>query len=799
MTVRKLLIVLLLVAVIIFLALFLRECREKPPAESPIVIFDSHGNKVSKVNVLDTVLVQVEDMAPSTHYDIRLMRSDGMEISHARLTSDRNGVIPPTPLWHDVGVTYEKGSRTGVLNIEEMLSYKYRVVVSGLKREFTLPMDIAELKPQIFSADENGNPLNGFRKGSEGVYVVGRNFPPGTVIRLYVVDDRYSWEHGDDLMDVTGGYTEVTLAAGETGFKAKVWDEGQARLGSYDIIADSLPMDGLYSATNTDPNDGDGSTGFVIQDEPGPDHIEQAVTCQAPSPPPPVAPNPRYKDAFAVGEEIWVAVNPLTQGQNYTGMNARIYVTNHIPEASYVHGMALNDASGGFETTVIQPGCANVNYNLIWPNPTAGKYDVVIDFEPFGFYDKGTDIVDMLEPVGLLVGDPDIAVSRIQFNWGAGSGAANLIDHVTNAAVPAPEWDGAANINEPAAYVRGSTITVKAQFHKNTAAAPDTAVIWAEAAGYGISLAPQTVNFGGASDSAYVDFTITTPLINYVNKNDIIWQWYYAEPPYPGSVQNPMNVSSHTICTTFSSPLDSPVYKMPMLWTSEWARYKSNEKAIVDAIIAKLHLSGLKYGVSGWEIDNMLDNGGGMCGGWRKLFAHMAAAQGVNLYQRCYILKNDAAPSPEIKWDSIVIKDGGLNQTQPTRPAATYSDVDAVYPDPSTADITSRTEKRYRFYAPGDGHCIDFLQYQGTIYLYDPSFGKGPFANTFASVPSGTATGTSLTDFRANYHDTAIDYMMGNIRLSDGSHQYLTIKTGLIPDLRTPGDPASFEMHYEWY
>jgi len=456
----------------------------------------------------------------------------------------------------------------------------------------------------------------------------------------------------------------------------------------------------------------------------------------------------------------------------------------------------LNDVSGGYEETVIQPGCANVNYTLIWPNPVAGKYDVVVDFDPFGVYDKGTDIVDMLDQVGLLVGDGDMEVTQIKFNWGTSSGATNLWDHITNSSVPAPEWDKTINRNEPAAYKRGSTITIKAQFHKISATIPNTVVVWAEP-GYGISLSPQTITFDATGYSGYVDLTASTPLLNYVNKNDYLWQWYYAVPPYPGSVKNPINVTTHTICTTFNIPIVDPAYKEPMLWTSEWARYQSNEKGICDAIIHKLYLSGLKYGIAGWSVEQILDNGGGMCGGWYKMFFHMAGCQGVFVYQKFYSLQTDAAASPEIKWNAIVIKDGGLNQPQPTPGVSTFHDVDLVYPNPQPSDVVDRSEKRYKFTSP-DGHCINFLDYQGALYLYDPSFGKGPYTNTFTTVPSGDTKGTELTNFRANYHDAAINYMLGYIKLSDGSYKYLTIKTTLIPDLRNPGDPSTFEMHYKW-
>lgn len=794
----KRIIIIILILILIALLLYLILLR---PKESPISILNSHGQEVNKLNVLDEVSIRVKNLKPSTHYNIYVNRSDGEEISHSYLTTDRNGNIPFTHIWYDAGVEYKEGSRVGELNIEEVLKYKYKVTIAGMKEKYASRFNIVDPgnRTQIYSADENGNPLNSFIVGEQDVYAVGRNFPPNSSIRIFVVDYKYSWNDGDELTDVSGGYEIVNLNNNHTGFKKLIWTKDSVRIGSYDIIADYDPQDGYYSETNTDPIDNDGSVGFCGQGPPGTNHIEDKVTCQAPDPPPPSAPNPIYKENFSLGEEVWAAVNPYAQGLNYAGMNARIYVVNHKVESDWTHGITLTDVSGGFETTTIQPGCANVNYTLIWPNPqSSGKYDVVVDFAPFGVYDKGTDIVDMLDPVGLLIGNTDIEVVRLKFNWGSASEAANLIDHITNSAVAVPEWDKTISRNEPASYKKGSTITVQAQFQKILSSVPNSVVIWAEA-GKGVSLSPQTVTFSGTGNSSYVNFTATNALSNYINKYNFVWQWYYAISPYPGSVQNPINVSSHTICTTYDTPIVDPAYKKTMLWTSEWAKYRSTQKSICDAIINKLDQSGLKYGISGWQIDDMLDNGGGMCGGWRKMFAHMAGCQGVLVHQKCYILKNDAGQSPEVKWNAIVIKDGGLNQPHPTQSAIDHYDIDNVYPNPASTDITVRNEHRYRFWAPNDGHCINFLEYQGNIYLYDPSFGNGPFSNTYTSIPSGTHTGTDLTNFRANYHDNAIDYMLGNIKKNDNTYQNLTIKTTLIPDLRNPSNSSTFEIHYDWY
>src|SRR5207253_3516444 len=91
-------------------------------------------------------------------------------------------------------------------------------------------------------------------------------------------------------------------------------------------------------------------------------------------------------------------------------------------------------------------------------------------------------------------------------------------------------------------------------------------------------------------------------------------------------------------------------------------------------------------------------------------------------------------PNGEEHWCAIVIRRGGLNQATPTHPASEFHDNDTGFPIPAgtVVPIANRTERRYRFWGPpmpgdvADGHCINFLVYNGLLYLYDACFGTGP-------------------------------------------------------------------------
>jgi hypothetical protein len=197
-----------------------------------------------------------------------------------------------------------------------------------------------------------------------------------------------------------------------------------------------------------------------------------------------------------------------------------------------------------------------------------------------------------------------------------------------------------------------------------------------------------------------------------------------------------------------------------------------------------------------------------MCGGMKEVFYDATATQGVHVARSCYILK-DVDPGAEYQWNSMIIFSPGLGRTEPTFGSQQIKEVNdpACYPCPEYLGAASpddciepETKKAYEFFAPGDGHCINFLEYGGEIYLYDLSFGTGPWPDTWTSLPYGTKQGAQLHDFRVNYMNIALDYMRGTIYYDSGTGACTSIGTKLdvdsdiIPD-DIGGQP---EMRYDW-
>jgi hypothetical protein len=261
--------------------------------------------------------------------------------------------------------------------------------------------------------------------------------------------------------------------------------------------------------------------------------------------------------------------------------------------------------------------------------------------------------------------------------------------------------------------------------------------------------------------------------------------WYVREQPAPSPCR--AGSSTHRLCTTWRAmtpngqqELHRWVYRPLMEWTCEWAAGQDNEKDICDAIIRNVGPSRLRYGqplrVRG--VRALLQNGGGMCGDWYRVFQQMAHCQGVFVHCRCFRVDWRRLPNNEELWCAIVIRRGGLNQAQPPCPASEFHDNDAGFPIATPVALATRFERRYRFWGkPGeiyDGHCVNFLEYRGRVYLYDACFGAGPFridSGVPAADPNAVVGGPELSSFKAEYLDGAVDYMLGSLYNGTAFHE----------------------------
>ena len=384
-----------------------------------------------------------------------------------------------------------------------------------------------------------------------------------------------------------------------------------------------------------------------------------------------------------------------------------------------------------------------------------------------------------------------IVPTRISFRW-PGSKAITLYDACGKQPIHVPEYDGSAGVNNPAAYVRGSgPLRMKVKWRAGSTSLSE-AVIWATGSLGGVS--PVRVTFVNG-ESGWISMKTVLSLPRSIKSSVVSLDWKFMTKSKAGDSIN----TKHVIYTLNKNPSSAPVYLDLVKWTTHWRRSLRNlsDKAIADAILQGFASSGvIRYATHElFDTASILCKGGGMCGGMTELFFDACGTQGVHVARSCYILR-DAEPAAEEKWRRILIYSPGLGNRRPIPPKQSVRADDSVYPCPRyygdfspDDDIAYQTRKVYEFFAPDDGHCINFLTYDVQVYLYDLSFGVGPFKGTFPAVPSGPTSGADLANFRKAYFNKAVDYMRGLIPFEgndapcavDPDSPFLDVKTPLIP------------------
>lgn len=530
------LLLLILLLVIVFLLWWL---LGREPARPPILLRTASGEATTEFQLLDSLILDAVDLEPRTGYDVRIVGADGTALVENHLSTDGAGRIPETVIWYAMGV--KPCWRDPVAEMEARLPYSRLMDFSLAGGDYSLELaregrlvrqaafSIARAldRPVLYAADSRGCPKTGFLLAEEDVWVVGRNVPEGSLVRLWVVDASSEWVEGEVLVDRTEqhGYTRppiFELEAGETGFIRRLWPRNLTSTGSYDVVAEVVTAPfGVYRAAGTaelrDWISSRTHSGFVVQRRPGaaePLEMEIAGAVESPF---------AFRSTFLTAENVYVGVDPAVQPA-FIGKTAKVYVVQEKSENAWTTNPSLNDVTGVIETITVNGICGNCWKTLAWAAPlTVGEYDVVLDFDMDGQYTPGVDLIDSLDPVGFTVAE--IRIDSVAFNY-PGSGAVTLWDDSAAATVTAPEYLSAGQKVEPAAWVVGGSPGVRATF--SAVPAVSQAKVWAEAGLGGLAgnASPVTVSFSGGSGQATL--AVNTPPAA-VDKATFSWQWRYKD------------------------------------------------------------------------------------------------------------------------------------------------------------------------------------------------------------------------------------------------------------------------------
>ncbi|SEU24995.1 hypothetical protein SAMN05443572_10729 [Myxococcus fulvus] len=384
-----------------------------------------------------------------------------------------------------------------------------------------------------------------------------------------------------------------------------------------------------------------------------------------------------------------------------------------------------------------------------------------------------------------------LAIYSLHFDRGdADSGTIPLWNPVTDTRLgELPEWIRGHRA-EPIAYVRGTRPSVRVSLLANhfvpssfelsafgpslsTPSSPGTRIRW---------LGPHPVNLertaGWSTLAEPVPFN--RPLPNHIGTHALELQWVAEWTDADGSPRTLfLGDSQHELFTT-GAPMrhgetGAPVsgaYAPLVRWSSRWCAGLESRKDICDAVLRGLPETGLRYGVPAWTVRHMLAVGGGMCGGWYQLFQQLANIQGVRLEGRTlHLMPREDARTDEVRWEAMVAVAPGINQPEPsrlTRLHGRFQDC-AHYPfaPDEPVELLGRVESRYAFMAGwDDGHCLNFLEDSGRLYLYDACF-RGEAVELDMPLPPADGRPVRLgkdSSLRRRYLHPTLPFLMGTLR-----------------------------------
>jgi hypothetical protein len=613
-----------------------KKVEELGEEHQPILLKTASGIETKEFQLHDSILLNATNLSPRTGYKIQIVREDNKIITESRLSTDQHGQIPETVIWYDIGILpclempIDKAVITH-LSEHEVSDFEYagkNYTLNIMKdekpiRQITFRVAERMIRPTLYTADTRGCPKSGFLIGEEDVWVIGSNFPKGSIIRLWAVTANTQWKDADQLKDATKQYYSelpsiFELKGDNTSFKKLLWSKGLTSIGSYDIVAEVVTYPfGSYHVSSTAQVQNFVShlsySGFVIQRRQGvaePLEMDLAGTRQS---------QLTYRDTFLTTENVYVGVDPTVQ-PNYMGKTADIYIVVDKPDAQWLPGTILNDVTNYVEHITVQYVCSNCWATLAWTAPLSpGKYDVVLDFNQNGNYDPGIDLIDSLDPVGFIVSE--VRVNSISFNY-SGSGAITIYDNVNNTNINPPEYSTIATSKiKPAAWVMGGSHSVKVDF--KAVPTVSSAQIWAETGlgGLGISGSPVLVSFtNGSGQGVFNVNNVPTS----VGKHLFYWDWKYKISTSTESMGSTGEHLLYTVLATPVVPMTAPSLEI-LDYACTWASGTTTSSGVCSDILSNGF--GNHYT---WNMD---------CHRLASDFVRLVSTQGINASQHRWASK----------------------------------------------------------------------------------------------------------------------------------------------------------------
>ena len=242
-----------------------------------------------------------------------------------------------------------------------------------------------------FVSNAEGELRNAIEAGQDDLTLAVANVPKGS-LRVVLVERRDGWVAGDAIRparDAAGRDLIFDVVTDRAGGTIPVAPAGRIPPGAYDIVLRAMrygfEVDQVMRLQERDIVIGRGFTGLVVREDFWSAKLVLGGCVNAfPMSGSPVsgAPYFRYRDTFAVGENVWAAMDPGIVIPGQLGKKIELNVVASKTAAQWNASSALTHvAPVGPLQLVLQSGCINANKQLVWPSANqVGTFDIVADF-----------------------------------------------------------------------------------------------------------------------------------------------------------------------------------------------------------------------------------------------------------------------------------------------------------------------------------------------------------------------------------------------------------------------------------
>jgi hypothetical protein len=393
----------------------------------------ANGEPEKEIEVGQSLSIAGSRFQPATTHEVRL-RLNRREVATLSLATDQFGVFDPTVIIPQLGLwTFDSGEaltlKQGVKTFGGqtlVVEVRYRDKVAATAK---IAVSGRSSRPLGFVSDPEGRVRNAIQHDRDSLHLTFANLPRASSARVFIVRRQGDWNVGDPITPVNGRNGRplaLDVERAERQQTVTLTDVGQVLPGAYDLIVrpvrygfeeDEEPVLG--------PRDiviGRNITGLVVQEnfwlgKPVLGGCVNAVPISGAS----VSERPyfHYRDTFAVGENVWAALDPGIVMPSQIGRKVAFYVIQSKTAAQWGASTALTHVPADAITElIVQSGCINVNKALVWTAAgPKGDYDIIADFgnndpNPANFvkdgsYDTPLDMIDgYFSPGFRIVDDP---------------------------------------------------------------------------------------------------------------------------------------------------------------------------------------------------------------------------------------------------------------------------------------------------------------------------------------------------------------------------------------------------------